>query len=39
MTQELLGCELGWIECGSGTDAHTLEKKLLAAWFPPLTLV
>lgn len=35
----LSGCELGWIECGSGADAHELETELRAAWMPSLNLV
>lgn len=35
----LSGCELGWVECSSGAEAHELETELRAAWLPPLNLV
>lgn len=32
-------CDLGWIECGSGVEAHELEALLRAAWLPPLNRI
>jgi hypothetical protein len=32
----LAGCEIGWIECSTGTDAHNLEAALRSEWLPPL---
>ncbi len=30
------GCEIGWIECASASEAHALETALRAEWLPPL---
>lgn len=35
----LRGCELAWLECATGEEAHLLEKALRAEWLPPLNRV